>query len=232
MSHLQTPPPPPAPEPVQPKGNGLAVAGLVLGILALVFSFIPIVNVIVWPLAILGVIFGAIGLAKSGKAGKGKGASITALITSALAVVLFFVMNALLFAAVDEAVKETQKELDKSYDSAEIDKDGKAKGSGDNAVLKDFTVAKCEVMKDEFDLKELALHVDYTNNGDRRYSYLLEGEVLVDGKKVSDFLSTAENLEPKQKYTDEDAGVLVDADKIADGKTPECKVVKASRNDF
>ncbi|MBP5692799.1 MAG: hypothetical protein J6W86_03700 [Bacteroidales bacterium] len=41
------------------KGAGLAITGFVLGILALVFCWCPILN---WILAILGVIFGLIGL--------------------------------------------------------------------------------------------------------------------------------------------------------------------------
>jgi low affinity Fe/Cu permease len=41
------------------KGAGLAITGFILGILALVFCWCPILN---WILAILGVIFGLIGL--------------------------------------------------------------------------------------------------------------------------------------------------------------------------
>ncbi|WP_175412553.1 DUF4190 domain-containing protein [Streptomyces sp. TRM64462] len=230
MSHV--PPQPVQPDlaaPQPPKSNGLATAGLVLGILAIVVSFIPIVNVIVWPLAILGLIFGGIGLAKSGKVGKGKGPSITALVTSILAIVMFFVMNAVFFKAVDEAVKETQKELDKSFDSAKVE-DG-SKGSDANPVLKDFRVSKCAVVTGELG-KELTLHIDYTNNGDRRYNYFLEGEVLADGKKVSDFMSTADNLAPKQTFTDKDAGILVSGEKLEGAKKVECKVVTANRNDF
>jgi hypothetical protein len=217
------------------RSNGLATAGLVLGIIAVVFSFIPLVNVIVWPLAILGLIFGAIGLAKSGKIGKGKGASITALVTSLVSVVMFFLMNAVFFTAVDEAVKETQNELDKSYDSAKVDDDGSSKsgkGTDGNPVLKDFKVSKCDVATSEWGSKELALHIDYTNNGERRYSYFLEGEVLADGKKISDFLSTAENLAPGQTFKDEDAGFLVSSDKLEGAKKLECKVIEANRHDY
>ncbi|OII61243.1 hypothetical protein BJP40_06880 [Streptomyces sp. CC53] len=227
LSHVPTQPVHPdyaAPQP--PKGNGLAIAGLVLGILALVVSFIPIVNVVVWPLAILGLVFGGVGLAKSKKAGKGKGASITALVTSILSIVLFFVMNAVFFKAVDEVVKETQKELDQSYDSATVGDDAK-----DNPVLKDFRISKCDIVTGDLG-KELALHVDYTNNGDRRYSYLLQGEVLADGKKISDFMSTADNLAPKQTFTDKEAGILVSTEKLDTAKKVECKVVTAHRNDF
>ena len=55
----------------------MAVAGLVLGILALVFCWIPFLN---WILAILAVIFGAVGTSKANKiGGKGKGMAIAGL---------------------------------------------------------------------------------------------------------------------------------------------------------
>lgn len=50
--------------PAQPN-NGLAIASLVLGIVGLVFSFIPIIGIIAWPMVILGVIFGGIGISKA-----------------------------------------------------------------------------------------------------------------------------------------------------------------------
>jgi hypothetical protein len=132
------------------------------------------------------------------------------------------------------AVKETQNELDKSYDSAKVD-DGSSKtgeGTDGNPVLKDFKVSKCDVTTSEWGSKELALHIDYTNNGDRRYSYFLEGEVLADGKKISDFLSTAENLAPDQTFKDEDAGFLTSSDKLEGAKKLECKVIEANRHDY
>ncbi|MET8586439.1 DUF4190 domain-containing protein [Streptomyces collinus] len=228
----QYPPQPQQPgygEPRQPGSNGLATTALVLGIIAVVVSFIPVLNVVVWPLAILGIVFGAIGLSKAGKVHKGKGAGITGLITSAVAIVMFFAMNALFFSAVDKA----SEELDKSYDSTTVG-DGKSKtgGAKKSEVMKDFKIAKCDVVTGDFGIKEMAIHVDYANNGDRRYSYFVEGEVLADGKKIDDFMSTAENLAPGQKFTDKHAGALVTADEIKDVKKLECKTIKASRTDF
>ncbi|MEU4034451.1 hypothetical protein [Streptomyces collinus] len=49
----------------------------------------------------------------------------------------------------------------------------------------------------------MAIHVDYANNGDRRYSYFVEH-----------------------------AGALVNADEIKAAKKLECKTIKASRTDF
>ena len=43
------------------KGNGLGIAGFVIGIVAVIFSFIPLMGWLTWILAILALIFGLIG---------------------------------------------------------------------------------------------------------------------------------------------------------------------------
>lgn len=68
--------------------NSSATAGMVLGILALLFSWIPFVGVIAWPLAILGVILGAVGLRNARRGAPGKGSAIAGLVTSAVALVI------------------------------------------------------------------------------------------------------------------------------------------------
>lgn len=46
--------------------NGLAIAGLVLGIIAMVIAMIPFVGIFfIWPASILAIIFGAIGHSKA-----------------------------------------------------------------------------------------------------------------------------------------------------------------------
>jgi hypothetical protein len=72
-------------EPPAPLGNGLAVAGLVLGIIGLVFCFVPVFG---WVLAILGIIFGAVGISKANKVGRGKGLAIAGLICGVLGLLI------------------------------------------------------------------------------------------------------------------------------------------------
>jgi len=62
-------------------GTGFAVTSMVLGILALVFSFIPIINVITFPLAVVALPLGAIAMKKTYQ---GHGMAITGLVTSLL----------------------------------------------------------------------------------------------------------------------------------------------------
>jgi len=72
--------------------NGLGTAALVLGITAAVFSVIPIVGLIAWPLSITGIILGFIGLSRvnQGEA-TNRGVTIGGLATSGAALAICFV---------------------------------------------------------------------------------------------------------------------------------------------
>jgi hypothetical protein len=78
----------PAPQAAPPR-NGLGTAGFVLGLVGLVFSPIPFVGVVAWPLVVLGLILSAVGVARV-RAGKAtnKGLSIAGIVVSALGLVV------------------------------------------------------------------------------------------------------------------------------------------------
>lgn len=56
------PPTPPAPPAKKPKGRGLAVAALVLGIVSLAFSWLPIVNIVGIIVGVVGIVLGIVGI--------------------------------------------------------------------------------------------------------------------------------------------------------------------------
>jgi hypothetical protein len=94
-------PPPPhwGAAPPQPR-NGLGTAGLTLGIIALVFSFIPLIGVIAWPLAIVGLILGICGISRASKQiANNRGVAIGGVICSVFALVVCTVWVAGLSAA-------------------------------------------------------------------------------------------------------------------------------------
>ena len=95
MTNQLTPTPQFVQAPLVAKGsNGLAVAGFVLALLGALTSFIPLVNIFGDFLAVLGLIFGIIGLAKSRSKGAGKGLSIAAIILAVVAFVISIMVNA------------------------------------------------------------------------------------------------------------------------------------------
>lgn len=114
---------PPAPV----KGsNGLATAGFILGLLGLLTSWIPFLNIVGIILGVLGVILAGIGLAKSKRVNAGKGLAIAGIILGALAVIFAVLINAVFVSAVDEALDDTTN----TNVEAPKDKGGKAT-SGD-----------------------------------------------------------------------------------------------------
>lgn len=100
-------PMPPAPAPVQFK-NGLGTAGFVLGLVGLIFAFIPIIGVVAWPLVILGLIFGIVGTLRANRGrASNKGLAITAVVLSALGLVICVIWTA----AFGKAVSDTANGL-------------------------------------------------------------------------------------------------------------------------
>ncbi|WP_432476472.1 hypothetical protein [Nocardioides sp. GXQ0305] len=94
--------------PVPPKGsNGLAIAGFVLGLLGLLTSWIPFLNVVGIILGVLGVVLAGVGLAKSSKVNAGKGLAIAGIVLGALAVIFAVLINVVFVSAVDEAIDQT-----------------------------------------------------------------------------------------------------------------------------
>jgi hypothetical protein len=109
MSYAPPPPGSPAPAPppyaqpypyggavAQPQGNGLAVTALVLGIISIVFSWVPFFD---WVLAILAIIFGAVGISAANKrGGVGKGMAVAGLVLGLITVVLGVIFVIYVFA--------------------------------------------------------------------------------------------------------------------------------------
>ncbi|WP_198047278.1 DUF4190 domain-containing protein, partial [Kutzneria sp. 744] len=120
--------PPPATD-VQPQGqpprNGLGTAGFVLGLIGFLFSFIPFVGVIAWPLVIVGLVLSIIGIAR---AGSGKATNKGLAIAGAVLSVLGLLM-CILYAAVFTATVKTVNDQQSAVSSIGYDVTGDAKSA-------------------------------------------------------------------------------------------------------
>ena len=101
------------------KGNGLGIAGFVIGIIAVIFSFIPLMGWLTWILAILALIFGLIGCFGNKKS---KGLALIAVILAVGAVCInrFYTAPKVANAA-GELFKEVIKEASEKSDAAAAD---------------------------------------------------------------------------------------------------------------
>lgn len=104
------------------KTSGLAIAGFVLSIFAILFSFIPIINTLALIFAILGLIFGIIALIQKSK----KGMAIACVVLSILAIIITCVIkngtiNALnnVGKSINEATNETNESVNKVLNTVE-----------------------------------------------------------------------------------------------------------------
>lgn len=87
--------------------SAMAVAGLVLGIVALATSFVPIVNNASFFIALLGAVFALVGIVAAARGTRtGRGMAIAALAVSAVAIAVVFATQSLYGAAVDAAVDD------------------------------------------------------------------------------------------------------------------------------
>lgn len=97
-------------QPVQNRGtSGMGVASLVLGILAILTSFLPIINNGSFFLAILGLIFAIVGIVvtKNGKK-SGRGLAIAGLVLNILSIAIVLFTQNMYSAAIDSAVEEME----------------------------------------------------------------------------------------------------------------------------
>ena len=108
-------PPPYGPPPKQ--GAGLAIASMVLGIVALLLSWIPIINNVAAIVAVVGLGLGIPALIRARRGThSGGGMAIAGLVTSVLAIVLVILTQMLFVNAIDEV----EDSINESLEEAEV----------------------------------------------------------------------------------------------------------------
>ena len=174
------------------ESTGLYTAGFVLGIIGVIFAFIPFMYWIAYILGALALIFGIIGLVK--KVGGYK--PITATILGAIALVVGIVMNVLAVQAVNEVVdwvgNSTSEAFDDFFESYESDALGKTV---------DVTIEGYQDIDDFWSDKGLVVTVK--NISDETLSFSVNIEALdANGNRIDESSVYAENLAPGQSKTD------------------------------
>lgn len=197
---------------MEKKNTGLGIAGLVLGIIAVIFCFIPYINVISYIMGGLALIFGIISLvSKKSK----NGLPIAAIILSVIAFIIASTMNT----ATTEAIKETSKDIDKIT------------GDATEEVLKNdvqVTLGNFEATTDEYGLTDSKMVVTIKNITDKKHSFSVHIEAVdASGQRIEDDTVYVSDLGPGQTTT-EKAFVFVTSEKLDAMKTATFKIVEAS----
>lgn len=161
-----------------PRGNGWGIAALVLGIVAVVFSFIPVMGMVAFVLGPLAVIFGIIGATR--KFAK-KGAAVAGLVLGILSIVIAAIWMAVLSAAVSSADQALNSEHKVEY---VVTTNGKASVSywtSGGTSNEDVTAGwKKEQTVKNSDFVSLVVTGDFSNAAAK-----VGCEILFDGKSIS-----------------------------------------------
>ena len=162
--------------------SAMAIAGLVLGIIAAVSSWVPIVNNLSFVIGIIGLVLAAVGLIGTVRGKRsGKGLAIAAVVVNVVALAVVLASQSAMSAAIDEAtsspdvtgVSSSEGAADQQGGSAEQATTDLAAGTSvslDNGLT--VTVDSVETGVTNYDGSSLmAAHVTYANNGDEPAAY-------------------------------------------------------------
>lgn len=209
--------------PAAKKGtSGLAVAGLVLGLIALLSCWIPLFNAVTTPLAILGLVFAIIGIVATApsKPKGGRGIAIAGTVLSAISIAVFLTMYGGAAASVSGS-SDTGSDADNSAISAPAEEDSSSKdeeGTVDTPAASDnegIVIKSCTAGKDYDGNKTAVITVEWTNETedtdafDIAYSYT----AYVDGE------------EAERTFGNGSTDWYKDSNKVKKGKTTTMKLM-------
>lgn len=201
--------------------SAMAITGFVLAIIAALLSAVPIVNNFAFVLAVLGFVFGIIGVVKikKGKSG-GMGIAVAAIIIALIAVGVVLATQAMYGKAVDDAAKSINESADKMT------------GEKTDDLLKtdvDVELGKFEATKDEYGIDSTKLLVTIKNKNTAKKSYTVQIEAVdAGGTRILDDTVYANDLGADQTQQFE-AFKFVESTKIEALKTAEFKIVKVGQ---
>lgn len=161
--------------------SGMAVTALVLGIIALVSSFVPLLNLLSFPFVLLSIIFGAIGVWQTVKGTKGgKGLAIAGLALGILALVVTVVMYGSAASVADSGATATM-------DGAEGTSDPATAEQSEAPAAYGATIDSCRVTEDYAGEPVAVVTYTFTNNSEEAASFMvaLHPEVFQNGVELN-----------------------------------------------
>lgn len=205
--------------------SGLAIAGFIIAILAILGSWILIVNNVSFFFAIFSLIFGIIGLVAIKKGKRiGQGLAIATIILSALTFVVVIATQALFSKAVDD-VGNSVSESFNDYDGTNTDK---LLENSVNVTLGKFVHNPgAEADFDYDDTTELKVTIK--NKAPEKSSYTVKIEAVdSDGNRIAEDTVYVTDLKTGQSVS-EKAFEYVESDKLKALKTANFKILEVTK---
>ena len=198
--------------------SGLAVTGLVLGIIALFSAFVPLLNLLSFPFVLLAIIFGAIGLIQTIKGTKaGKGLAIAGLVLGVLALLVTMAMYGGASAASDDssenapvaeqaASQDTPAQAEQEASQEEPAQAEQQEAASDYAV----TIDGCRMTEDYEGNPAAVVTFTFTNNSEETTSpaVALHAQVFQNGTELG-MAITADNEDAGKYMNDVKPGASI-----------------------
>ncbi len=200
--------------------SGLAIAGFIIAILAILGSAIPIFNNVSFFFAVVSLIFGVIGLVaiKKGKR-VGQGLAIATIILSVLTFVVVLATQSF-YGKVAEDVGNSINESMNDFDGTNTDK------LLETSV--DVTIGKFAVTNDGY-IDSTELPVTVKNKASEKASYTVKIEAVdADGTRVADDTIYVTDLNAGQSVS-EKAFQYVESGKVEALKTATFKILEVTK---
>lgn len=200
--------------------SGLAIAGFIIAILALLGSWVPILNNVSFFFALIALIFGVIGFVavKKGKR-VGQGLAVATIILSVISGGVVLATQSFYGKVADE-VSDSVNESVSNFDGSNTDK-----------LLKtsvDVTIGKFTVTNDGY-IDSTELPVTIKNKSSEKASYSVKIEAVnADGTRVADDTIYVTDLKAGQSVS-EKAFEFVESGKVEALKTATFKVLEVTK---
>lgn len=171
--------------------SGMAIAGLVLGILAAVSSWIPIINNFSFILAVIGLVFAIVGVVGTVRGKKaGKGIAIAALVINLVAAGVVLAMQSAMSAAIDDATSglvSTEDVTVQQQEGTDVD------AGTDSADQQAYAISDVQMTGDDY---SVTISGTFTNNSDAEVSYVQVSYRLLDaeGAQIGTAYANTNNL--------------------------------------
>lgn len=199
----------------------LAIVGIVLGAVALVLSFIPIINNIAFFIGIAAAILGIIGLVK-----KMGGKAAVALVLGVLSVVITLALQASWSASLDElsdTLDEASEELNSSLDDMSGDNTEQLLQNDVEVVMGEFTV-----VTGDYGLNDTSLPITVTNKRSEPTSYSIQIEAVdAAGNRLDDYTVYVNSLGSGQSQ-DLEAFTYVSSEDLPEMQNATFKILSVS----
>lgn len=159
---------------IQKKSNGFGVTAMVLGIIAILGCWIPLLNFISIIFGIIALIFAIVGLIAS-KKGKKKGTSIAGLVLSIITILVFVSM----YSATSKTAEKIKETVEKTVSTTQA---ATKKNDFDIKVLNSY------VSKDYAEKPLLVVEYEFTNNTDKAksFTFAVNDKAFQNGVECSD----------------------------------------------